>query len=566
MGLLRLTLLCTLLASAVAIAAAQNSLIVSTEYGLVEGHTKNDVDIWLGMPYAHPPTGQYRFQPPQPADGWSGVRQALLAGNICPQLHGTLIKDGWLGDEDCLYLNVYAPSNRSLSDPLPVFVWLYGGGWEMGDGIEFGLYDGKNLANKHNVIVVTFNYRLGSLGFLALPAFANENPHGLSGNYGLLDQVFALQWVQTNIRNFGGDPTKVTIGGESAGAFSGCIHLVSPMSKGLFRNVIMESGTCSSVIFFQGQAESYAWSEGFVNAIGCNANAPEQQLLQCLRGLDLNSVMGPSLNYSIPGYKPLMFPAMPWGSTIDGVFLTQRPIDAIARGEFNPVEGVIMGTNHDEGTIFVPRLSKVVPAVHTPLQWGDMNALLNHFFGNNQTINAMVDAAYPDANYDNATDQLEVMLRDFFFVCPSSRAMLTLAEHGPKTYLYQFNYRSDWIEVPFMGVYHSAELEYVFDNQWPPIIHTFNARDQAMADAFGYYWMNLVKYSNPNGPTGQAQGQLTWPSYSANNMSSISLDQPTTLVTNLYEDKCRVWDEVVQYVPPVKVQQMKEHFVEIALA
>ena len=193
---------------------------------------------------------------------------------------------------------------------------------------------------------------------------------------------------------------------------------------------------------------SMAWSQTFANITGCPSEGQsDAEVLACVRSLSLDAVMGPSLSYNYSGYFPLMFPSMPWGATIDGVLLKDRPFNVIANGEMNDVASVIMGTNHDEGTIFATRLKSVVPAMHKPLQPGDMDFLLDHFFGQNETVNAIVDAAYPQSAFPNTTVQIEVMLRDFFFLCPSSRAMLALGSYGVPVYLYQFNYIGDWIEV-----------------------------------------------------------------------------------------------------------------------
>jgi carboxylesterase type B len=218
----------------------------------------------------------------------------------------------------------------------------------------------------------------------------------------------------------------------------------------------------------------------------------------------------------------------------------------------------------------------MVAGMHDPYIPSDLPLLLNHFWGNNQTVNDMVQTAYPSSNYANTTELLEHVLRDFFFLCPSSRAMLALDAYGVRTYLYQFVYKGDWIEDPsmgachrttitlinvlkqldfvprgqlthlavvvafcpdFLGVYHSAELEFVFDNAWPPFIHAFSVRDQTMADTFGYYWSNLVKYLDPNGPS-PSPDQVVWPRYQADTLQSMSLDVPSSVVAALMKEKC----------------------------
>ena len=283
------------------------NLVIQTKFGQIQGLTENGVDKWKGIPYAAPPNGQRRFALPVDPQPWTGVKKTTAPASICPQIH---VLGHWLGNEDCLYANVYAPSNRT--EPLPVFVWIYGGGWNFGDGIEFGLYEAENFVNANNVIVVTFNYRLGPLGFLSLPALKKEG-QGSVGSYAIYDQIHLLQWVQNNIAAFGGEPDKVTIGGESAGAFSTCIHIASPLSKGLFRGAIMESGTCVSDIFFVDEERSFAWSENYIQHLGCDPTLPDSQVLQCIRSLDMGKVMAANMTGNT-GFVPMMFPDMSWGS------------------------------------------------------------------------------------------------------------------------------------------------------------------------------------------------------------------------------------------------------------
>merc|ERR1719313_3049078 len=224
------------------------SLVVNTDKGPVEGIRRfvfpenEHVDKFLGIPYAEPPVGDLRFRAPQPVNrSWGpSPRHAKTTPAPCPQFHlaGKIL----LGKEDCLYTEVFTPSKRAANASLPVLVWIYGGAFILGDSEEFTIYDGQHLALRHDIVVVTFNYRLSGLGFFALPELQQEDPDGSVGNQALQDQQAALQWVQRNIAQFGGDPNRVTIAGESAGGFSVHWHLVSPRSKGLFHAAISQSG------------------------------------------------------------------------------------------------------------------------------------------------------------------------------------------------------------------------------------------------------------------------------------------------------------------------------------
>jgi para-nitrobenzyl esterase len=224
---------------------AQDPNVVQTTDGPVRGYTEGGMRIWSAIPYAAPPVGNNRFKPPQPVTPWTEVKDCYYEGNICPQIDIDGIQ--LLGEEDCLYLDIYAPETLPAK-PLPVMVWIYGGGWTLGDKYEFGLYNPTSWIQKQPHIHVAMNYRLAVFGFLALDELMKES--GTTGNYGLQDQSAVLIWVQKNIKGFGGDPNSVTIFGESAGGFSVCWHLVNPMSAGLFHAAIMESGTCDSKSFF----------------------------------------------------------------------------------------------------------------------------------------------------------------------------------------------------------------------------------------------------------------------------------------------------------------------------
>lgn len=211
------------------------------ESGEVIGFVADGARTWLGVPYAQAPVGKLRWQPPRPAVPWSGLRETIAAGSRCPQKPSALAQvegeaPAVIGDEDCLYLNIYAPANASR---LPVMFWIHGGGNTIGSGAE---YVGANLATRHNLVVVTINYRLGPFGWFAHPALASGNPANDSGNFGTLDIIRALEWTRDNIAAFGGDPANVTVFGESAGAFNTLAMMVSPLARGLFHRAISQSG------------------------------------------------------------------------------------------------------------------------------------------------------------------------------------------------------------------------------------------------------------------------------------------------------------------------------------
>jgi para-nitrobenzyl esterase len=317
-------------------AAAAPAII--TQSGPLKGIDLPTLNLYLGIPYAVPPVGWLRWTPPQPFGRWDGVFQATQFGNFCTQPD--------FGSEDCLYLNVYTPSQRKNSHKhhgLPVMVWIHGGSLVTGGG---GFYDPTRLIEQSGVIVVTINYRVGLFGFFAHPAIDAEGH--LNGNYGLMDQQLALQWVKRNINAFGGDPNRVTIFGESAGGQSVYSNLASPTAAGLFQRAISESGSYAEFQpYFEGlyivslpQAESVGTplvhsGIDLATAAGC-ITLP--QTAACLRGIPAATLVavGPSLLYPF----------------VDGTLLTQTPGAAFAGGQFNQVP-VISGGNHDEFRLFV---------------------------------------------------------------------------------------------------------------------------------------------------------------------------------------------------------------------
>lgn len=208
-----------------------------TSSGQLEGRVYDSCRVFRGVPFGEPPTGELRWRPPRAKAAWQGVRQATEPAAECPQLD--ILRGIHYGNEDCLYLSVYSPPQCTEESPCATLFWIYGGAWTIGGNGEFGLYTGEQLAMKHGVVVVSVNYRLDVLGWLALGELADEGEAGAYGNYGLMDQRLGLQWTRENVAAFGGDPEQVTIFGESAGGFSVCQHITSPDSNGLFSRAIM---------------------------------------------------------------------------------------------------------------------------------------------------------------------------------------------------------------------------------------------------------------------------------------------------------------------------------------
>ncbi|MCW2911454.1 MAG: carboxylesterase family protein [Actinomycetia bacterium] len=469
--------------------SGQANPIVRVDGGLVRGAGVARVDSFLGLPYAAPPTGNLRWRPPQPA-AWSGVRDATQFGPSCPQqtMNNPYLPPGPIS-EDCLYLNVYTPTSRSNSgDGRPVLVWIHGGGLVQ-DGARN--YDGSKLA-ADGTVVVTINYRLGALGFLAHPAFASR-PGGPAGNYGLMDQQAALRWIQRNIARFGGDPHNVTIAGQSAGGLSVLAQLVSPGGRGLFQRAIVQSG--SFALTQQPLVAAEAAGEKFATAVGCT-----DQTARCLRRAPVSDLVS-NFGVEIPG-------------VVDGSVLTQSIGMAIAHGHFARVP-ILNGITHDEEMIFVDALGIAVsggtdvPVPDRPVSSANYETNIASVLGVSDTRAAAIAAEYPPgASPDLA---FSTLVADANFACPALQLDRWTSSRVP-TYAYQFNDDHAPVNVAPPGVLppiatHGTELPYLFDQPNAPHPAILSADQQALAASMRAAWANFAARGDPSSRA------LPWPSF-----------------------------------------------------
>ena len=483
--------------------------IVTTEDGAVRGATTGIVDEFLGIPYAAPPTGNLRWRPPQPPARWWGVRDATQFAPSCPQPPSPFAPPGPFS-EDCLYLNVYTPGrdadHRLLrggdEDGRPVLVWIHGGGLTEDAGRS---YDGSKLA-ADGTVVVTINYRLGALGFLAHPALASR-PGGPAGNYGLMDQQAALRWVRGNIRRFGGDPHNVTIAGESAGGLSVLAHLVSPGSRGLFGKAIIQSG--SFALNQRPLADAEAAGEAFAAQAGC-----PDQTAACLRQLPVSDLVNPNF-VEIPG-------------VVDGKVLTEPIGTALAAGQFARVP-VLNGTNHDEERIFVTIGLTVsqgtdVLIPEQPVTTGNYQTDIAAALGVPAARAAAIAAEYPPAAYPSPAVAFSTLVGDASFACPALQIDQLTSQRVP-TYAYEFN--DDNAPPVFSGpiipppvATHASELQYLFDLPNAPVPTPLSAGQQALAASMRAAWANFAARGNPG------SAAVHWPAFSGGSAQMLSLVPP----------------------------------------
>ena len=466
-----------------AAATTAASPVVWTASGAVRGTVSTQTRVFQGIPFAAPPVGPLRWQPPQPATSWTGVRDATRPASPCPQvpvpvLPGPSNRTGST-NEDCLYLNVWTPSVLPARR-MPVFVWLHGGSNIFGAGSD---YDGSAFA-RHGIVVVTVNYRLGALGFLAHPALSAEGPDRASGDYGLMDQQAAMRWVQRNIRAFGGDPRQVTVGGESAGSADTCAHLVSPTAAGLFERAIMESGTCVSGGSFSPPTLAAASVAGqtFAAAVGC---ADATSAAGCLRAVPVPALLAAEGTAG-------------WGPSLGPDVLPVPPAVAWATGRANQVP-VLNGSNHDEYRFFT---SIQIDFVTGPLTATSYAARVRQEFPG---IAEQVLAEYPAAGYATPNIAYATLRTDQFFACRARADDLLYGSHGP-VYAYEFN---DPQAPPFItdpalpqAAFHAGELAYLFPGL------PLTATQQRLAETMTGYWSRFIATGNPNGRRLPA-----WPRY-----------------------------------------------------
>ncbi|MDG2305311.1 MAG: carboxylesterase family protein [Candidatus Binatia bacterium] len=503
-------------------------LDVTTEGGKLRGTTDGGVRSFMGIPYAAPPVEGLRWRSPAPAAAWESVREAKLAGPPCPQ--NIPVMNAPTGFEDCLYLNVLTPDPLPAG-PAPVMVWIHGGGFTSGDGRHYtGATNGRTIAAETGTIVVTLNYRLGQLGFLAHHALTNEDPsRPSSGNYGLEDQVAALEWIERNIAAFGGDPENVTIFGESAGGISVCALLASPLSGGLFHRGIIQSGPCTTK--FATLADAERQGERFAEQLGCG---DALEVLECMRKAPADRVAA-----ALPPDPAFFFSEGEFGSwfpIVDDFVLTENIADSFASGSFHRVP-LLVGSNEDEGTLFVALSHDHLGRPLEASQYRDRIALL--ISDDDETIDR-VEARYPLDAFETPGLALSESFGDAALACPTIETARLAADHTP-TYLYQFDYPDAAFQIPLnieidLGAFHSAEISYAFGT--PATDAPFSDVEEQLATSMVGYWTRFAATGDPNGP-----GAVAWPRLDDSRRHLI-LSTEVREATGARADACAFWREL----------------------
>ncbi len=499
--------------------------VAFTERGPVLGEASSKGRAFRGIPFVKPPVGALRWRPPQEdRTCWAGVRPAKVFGSRCPQIdqqQGMAFDAGdpVQGDEDCLTLNVFTPAATQADAGLPVMVFIHGGGNVIGSAAEpLGslpgfLYDGTTLAQRGQVVVVTLQYRVGLLGYLTMPALNAESDAGVSGNYGLQDQQAALRWVQRNVRHFGGDPSRVLLFGESAGAVNTCTHLAMPGSKGLFQRALLQSGSCSSALPV---ATRYSEASTWLPGTGCST-APD--VTACLRALSPEQLIRA---YPVPVVVGGRRPTVSWGPTVDGVVLPKVPYEAMRLGEHHRVP-LVVGSNADETSLTMPLIS--TEAEYRAAVTGLVGPLL-------------VDRAlqlYPTATYGTPRRALVQLTSDAFFGCSARLAARSAFIGQPSVPVSRYLFGRAL--SPARGAYHGVELTYVFQ-KLSELLPNPPAADVALEAAMLGYWTRFAASGDPNGV-----GAVPWSAY-ARGEPFLRFDSTLSSSMGWRTAECDFWDTV----------------------
>jgi para-nitrobenzyl esterase len=484
--------------------------LARTHSGAVLGKTAGGISEFLGIPYAAPPTGRLRWHAPEPAARWRGIRSATAFGPHCPQPGGASGTS-----ENCLFLNVFTRPGASRAGR-PVMVWVHGGALVTG---ESDSYNPAALV-KDGVTVVTINYRLGALGFLADSALARRG--GAAGNYGLMDQQAALRWVRANISRFGGNPRNVTLFGESAGGLSTLSQLVSPGSAGLFQRAIIESGSYNPTQASLASAETAGAT--YAARVGCGSQPSPAATAACLRAVPVSTLVA---DENAGGYTP----------DLDGLVLRQSILTALRSGQFHRVP-VVMGTNHDEWRLFVAMAQLEGGPVVTAANY---QAQIQATLGVSAAVAAQIVAQYPVASFASAPIAIGAVGTDAIFACNSLNEV-SLMSKFTRTFAYEFNDenapQAGFPNVGFpLGADHASELQYVF-GPFPPATSALSAAQRVLSAQMTAYWTSQAKHGHP-----ATAGLPRWPLFTAGAQRMLNLDEPRPAVETDFsaEHHCSFW-------------------------
>ncbi|RXZ32332.1 carboxylesterase family protein [Oxalobacteraceae bacterium CAVE-383] len=508
-------------ASAAACAGAGAGMtgdVACTDLGAVRGQVENGTLAFKGIPYAKPPVGDLRWRAPQAAVAWSGTRDTVSYAPMCPQIIGKDV----VGSEDCLYLNVWRPV-RKPKHPLPVMVWLHGGGNQSYSGAGdpgFGgvVYDGEKLVPQ-GVVFVSYSLRVGVLGFLAHPSLDAESPEKISGNYGSQDQIAMLQWLHRNIAAFGGDPSKVFLFGTSAGGGNICALLTSPKTKGLIHGVSMQSSVPTGCEIPTLADVERGTGKAVIAKAGCESSS---DIAACLRGKTAAEIVN-----AVPAGPFTVFPRV-YGPNMDGHVFVDQPLALIKQRKYPPVP-VIIGNTAGETMHFIDAVGPVVDAA-------TFAGAVSKVFGSAQADRIV--AQYPLDQYETPRAAFVQLTTDGEFTCQSRRVARTFADvQSEPVFRYIFNHAlENDPEQKALGPTHTAEHPYMFNwkGTYKPTQTDLDIQKHIIS-----YWSRMAKTGNPNGGS-----DPFWPNASSLNAAYLEIGTDTQSKTGVGESHCDFWDTV----------------------
>jgi para-nitrobenzyl esterase len=486
--------------------------VAITQNGKITGVFADGMREFLGVRYAAPPDGPLRWQPTQPMPQNLFSDQATAFGPHCAQLaspYGVASTS-----EDCLYLNVFAPKDKPPEGTsYPVMVWIHGGALVVGESDD---YDPKPLLASNKVIVVTLNYRLGYLGYLAETGLDGEGH--TAANYGLMDQQFALSWINRNIAGFGGDPGNITVFGESAGGLSTLSNLISPSARGLFTQAIVESGSYS--IHLPSLSEAETAGNAVAEALGCADTD-----VACLRNVPVANILAQQTS-----------PTLSLTTIVDGTTLPLSINTALSTGVFNRVP-VMNGTNHDEYRQFLTE--------YADLTASEYPEVLDGVFGD--TLGAAVAAEYPVGKYRQPVLALAAAITDFAFACPA-RLIDRWASRWTTVYAYEFNDLNapeDFLPPTTYryGASHASEIQFLFDIPKLASARRLDSNERELSKAMRSYWTSFAIGQTPN-----SNATPNWLTYdlTKDNMQSLTPPNPGEELYFNGDHNCRFWEPVIK--------------------
>jgi para-nitrobenzyl esterase len=480
---------------------AQQQPVVKTENGLVQGYAAGELNIFKGIPFAAPPVGDLRWKAPQPVKTWTGVLKcdkfspSAMQAKPVPFMMWSeeFITPPDKLSEDCLYLNVWAPSKKS-KEKLPVFVWIYGGGFSSGSA-ACAVYDGEEIATK-GIVFVSFNYRVGVIGFMSHPELSSESPNKVSGNYGLLDQIAALQWVKKNIEAFSGDPQKVTIAGQSAGSMSVCSLVASPLAKGLFRGAIAQSGGILTNFM--------NWNYGNAEKAGVSF----MQKVKAANIAELRKKSAEELFAAAGG-------GMGFAPVNDGYVLPVDIFSAFRNGQFNDVTMLAGWVTGDGSLMGTQKMTSEKYKQQNVERFGDKAGEFVKLF--------------PGNNDEEIVASLKKSSMMQFAALPS----YLLAEFSKnKVFIYEFSHVPvDKPDFPNYGAFHTSEVPFALNtlHLWK---RPWRKVDFDVEKTMNQYWVNFVKTGNPNG-----EGLPKWTNYDKSAGSIMEIGDQAQLIPGLYKNE-----------------------------